>query len=133
VRSSSIYDSFSNQIITIGGFDPSNSQSIDQIISFNLTSQTFSKIFPVSKFDYGVASGHQIFLRKDRKIFIFGFMAGCYSFNLQSKEWKIEEFLGISFPQLLDFAGVQFERNGKEFVVVYGGRDLFQMRTDLFL
>jgi hypothetical protein len=133
VQSSAVYDKAGDQIITIGGWDPISSKTYESIISFNLTSKRFSTIIPTSKFEYGNVYGHQIFMRKDRKIISFGLMSGCYSFNLLNSEWNIETLSGDPFPYLIDFGSTQFEWKGKETIAIFGGVALNEITNDLYL
>ena len=133
VRSTAVYDEIGDQIITIGGFDLTTSESKDMIVSFNLTSRKFSTIVPVSKFVFGVASGHRIFMGKGRRIISLGFMAGCYSFNLNSRIWKIEEISGQTFPGIVDFGSIQYKFSEQNFIAVFGGQDLSNIKNDLYM
>jgi hypothetical protein len=106
---------------------------ISSIISFNLTSQKFSTILPTSIIDYGRRSGHKNFIRKDRKIISIGTMSGCASFNLLNYEWKLEEVSGDPFPYLIGFGSEQYEKDGKQFIAIFGGFTLREIKNDLYL
>ena len=133
VRSTAVYDEIGNQIITIGGFDLTTNESKDMIVSFNLTSRKFSTIIPASKFVFGVASGHGIFMGNNRKVISLGFMAGCYSFNLDSRIWKIEEFSGDTFPEIIDFGSTQYKFLDQNFIAIFGGQDIYNIKNDLYM
>ena len=133
LRYSAVYDEVGSQILTIGGSDPKTFKNLKSIISFNLTTLKFKTITYMSKMNFEEISGNQLFMRRDRKIFSFGFSPGCNSLNPENYEWRTENLGGDPFPTLVDFSSTSYEKEGVQYVAIFGGISLESLSNDLYM
>ena len=133
LRYSAVYDEVGTQILTIGGSDPTTFKNLKSIISFNLTTLKFKTITLMSKMNFEEISGNQLFMRKDRIIFSFGFSPGCNSLNPENYEWRTESLGGDPFPALVDFSSVSYEKEGIQYVAIFGGVSVEYLSNNLYM
>jgi hypothetical protein len=118
-QSSAVFNSKTNEIITIGGL---SSELSPKIYIFNLFSKTFKKIDAQSHTEPPYLSGHRLFLSDSLKIYTFGSSSEIYSFNLKTSSWSIESFSGDSLKSRRFFGFDSFSFKNSKFIGIFGGQ-----------
>ena len=137
---SAVYDEKDNRIITYGGYDTSQGVYLSDLYAFDLTSHTWSEIFPDSStIPQGLYSTY-IYLRSDRSLLVFfgerdnGISADVYSFNLISHCWKLESLTGDLIPGRNDFGATVYTNDQNiTFIAFFGGLTQNGASNELFL
>ena len=131
--SSSVYDEKLNQIITIGGTNAITDSQKPDINIFDLNSKTFKKLYMLSDYEPKSFSSQVMFLRNDRKILLFGFNSGIYSFSLENFAWSIETTTGDLLADFSSFGYTDFFMNGIQYIALFGGTSEYGASNNLFL
>jgi hypothetical protein len=128
-----VFDPSQNRIITIGGFDALTYDKKPRISSYSLTKGEFQPIYKLSSYEPQAYEFHQMFLRDDEKILLFGTNSEVNSFDLKNWAWSREEIKGDKVEDLRAFGFTDILFNNTKFVAIFGGISTFGPKNELFL
>jgi hypothetical protein len=131
--SSAAYDIETNTIITIGGERMSDSRSTSDVNMFNLTTRKWYSPKIISNFIPGGLRRHRIYLRKDRKIIVFGLFKELLIFDLEDFSWSTQILSGDQIGAISSFAISSFILDHIEYVAIFGGSTKYSYSNSLFL
>lgn len=136
---SAVYDPMINRIITFGGFNYQLNSVSSALNSFSLETLTWGEISPHSKVVPPGLESTQLYLRSDRKLFVFygsgtsGTSNEIYCFNLLTFLWTVQETTGDTVYGRDHFAFTSYEYEGENFVAIFGGLTQFGLDMNLYL
>jgi hypothetical protein len=133
IDSSAVYDIQNDQIITIGGRESSSDFAHSQVRSFNLKTNEFHTIRSTSEMKPSSYEGHFLFLRQDRKIFVFGTCSDVFAFNLDTSSWTYEKISGSLVGNIINAGYSSFNFKGINYVGIFGGITEKGYNNDLYL
>lgn len=137
--SSAVLDSESNELISFGGYDFSDSAFSTQISSFSLTSHTWKEVISESTLSPSPFQGTYSYLRSDRVVLVFfgenskGIISDVYSFSLITYSWKVETLIGDPIEGRTNFGFASFNYLGIDYVAIFGGLTHNGLTNDLYL
>jgi hypothetical protein len=136
---SGVYDPSTSTIYVVGGFSVQKNTDSAEIFSYNLVSNTWSQVTPVSQFVPSGIEQHYCYLTKNRVIYsFFGTsmsrpMWEILTFDLKTKIWKTVTLSGYYMEPRNMFITANFIWNGNETIAVYGGFTSFGYDANLYL
>jgi hypothetical protein len=125
--SAAVYDPIDNIIITFGGFNYQLNAMSSALKTFSLQTLTWGELTPHSNLIPPGLESTQLYLRSDRKLFVFfgsstaGTSNEIYCFNLKNFIWTIQELTGETIYGRDHFGFTSFEYNGDNYVAIFGG------------
>lgn len=134
-----IYDFPENRIITFGGFDYQLNQYSSELKTFSLDSLEWGFLTVHSNIVPLGLEFSQMYLREDRKLFIFfgtssiGTSNDVYSFDLITYSWKLEELNGYRILGPTRFGFSSFNYNNTNYVGIFGGLTANGLDHNLYL
>lgn len=137
--SSAVYDPLYNRVITFGGFNYQLNSISSDLKTFDLQKHVWGEITPHSKlFPPGLESTY-LYLRNDRKLFVFfgsgteGISNEIFCFNLNSSIWTVQETTGDTIEGRDHYAFTSFEYEGNSYAAIFGGLTSLGLEKDLYL
>ncbi|OMJ80570.1 hypothetical protein SteCoe_19167 [Stentor coeruleus] len=134
-----VYDPVKNRIITFGGFNYQLNSVSSALNSFSLETLTWEEIAPHSKVVPSGLESTKLYLRADRKLFVFygsgtsGTSNEIYCFDLLTFLWSVQGTTGDTVLGRDHFAFTSYEYKGNNYVAIYGGLTQFSIEMDLYL
>ncbi|OMJ73275.1 hypothetical protein SteCoe_28088 [Stentor coeruleus] len=136
---SSVYDSYTSSIITIGGYSLESLSETINIYTFNLLTFKWGEIIPESDYVPLGVQEHYLYLTSSRKILLFfgssqsKFKADVLSFDLKTYIWEKNKMTGDPISGRVFFSYCNFVYNGINYLAIYGGFDRDIYDNELYI
>ncbi|OMJ78675.1 hypothetical protein SteCoe_21482 [Stentor coeruleus] len=138
---SSVYDSYTSSIITIGGYNLESLSETINIYTFNLITFKWGEIIPESEYIPSGIQNHYLYLTSSREILLFfGYSqsrlkAEVLGFDLETYIWEKKKMSGDSISGRMFFSYCNYVYNGIRYLAIYGGynRDTYDNKLYMYI
>ena len=133
VASAAVYDSLTQNIITLGGQQLSNNLLTSDINIFSLKTLTWDSPEIISEFSPEYLVNHGVYLRQDRKVLAIGRFSEVFLLDIEEFSWTQSVLTGDSVKGVRSYSSTDVIINGTEYMVIFGGINPKGFVNDLYL
>lgn len=121
IGSAAVYDPQSQSIFTIGGQESSHDLVTSEVNIFDLKANKWRTPELISEFEPSFLVNHNMHLRSDRNIVVFGRFSEVFLFNIDQYAWSKASLNGDQLYGVRGYASTSVVLNGTEYFVIFGG------------
>ena len=138
IFSSIAYYEEDSQVLVYGGSNSRTSSVYSLLYSFDVKTQDWNELVPKSSLLPPALYSSISFIYRQKYFLLFGItenklFSDCYSFDLQSREWAIEDLNGIKLEPAFGSASILFEYEGNSYLAIHGGVISSDKSADLYM